>query len=852
MPLSFADRGILLLTMSTRFLRALFSPKALMVWVSLIAILGGLTALGQQLLWTRRMVDILGGTAESASRVLGCFFLGLSLGAACAAWVGSRGIARPWRLLAGIEALIIVCGSGFFLLPPAIDWLWLQMGLEASVGWIGAIIKTLVSVLAVFPPAFLMGWFLPVAAQALRWDASAFGRKGLLLYGINTFGGVVGLVAISLLVLEQMGVMGAFSLLLLLHALCVVLFLCLDAGSGRVPSAQEMSAETNSSAPTTESVTARLLLFIAFFSGFAVLAAEVVALKIILLVAPLSFHAPAIVLTVVILLLAIAAWVAVRIRNCPHALSQSLWLAAVATVIAPFAFYLLAKWSGGLPAADSFTFYWFRLFGLVLLAFGPGFFFAGLVFPLISAAWSRHTRVWQNRSGGHAWGWLLAVNGLGGLLGAEFAYRILLPQAGIYQSMGWIALAYAIVCISCLPALRFGQLKPLARNLNFITVGTIALVAIFLLPKLPTINPYLPVQLLWQRSGADGTVAVVEFQDGDRAILVSNQYFLGSVSGRYSQERQGHLPLLLHPRPISVGFLGVATGMTPAAAVIQQAPQSVEAFEISRSVLSVSERFFADYNQALATQSNVRLVREDARLAMTASSDRYDVIIGDLFLPWGPGEARLFTREHFAAVHDSLRQDGLFAQWLPLYQLSESHLSSIVASMRTAFPEIHFFLGKLTTGDPILALIGWRDGGQPDWQVVRKRVEEERPQLSDPLLRHAAGIRLMYLGNELSLASAPVNTLNNVYLELSASRDRIVGGEKHYLSGAAFMHWLEQQPTVGGFYPSLRLLRWQSEHPDRSQLSDFSRQWIPADILNDESADWRAWPGPVPAGLRLD
>lgn len=824
--------------------------KKLLVWVFLIAVLGGLTALGQQLLWTRRMVDILGGTAESASRVLGCFFLGLSLGAACAAWRGYRKIARPWRILALIEGGIILSGVGFFLLPPGVDWVWSVIGLEAAIGWQGSVIKTLVSLIAILPPAFLMGWFLPIAVQALRWNAKSFSRKGLILYAVNTFGGVIGLMVISLIVLEQFGVRGAFLLLLGLHTLCVVLFIYLDYRSPLICSGQIQRATTTHegiASKATDNLHPRLLLGLAFFSGFAVLAAEVIVMKIVLLVAPLSFHAPAVVLTVVILALALAAWFAAGVNKRSYTLGSCMWLAAITTLLAPFIFYGMAKWTGGLPAADSFVYWWLRLVALTALAFGPGFFFAGFVFPLLSSAWSQSTTIWQTRpDGGHAWGWLLAVSGLGGLLGAEFGYRILLPAAGIYQSLGWIALAYAIVALACAGVFKRQKNAAYLFSGKVITFGLMVCVIVFLLPLLPTVNPHLPATVIWERSGADGTVAVVEFDDGDRAILVSNQYFLGSISGRYSQERQGHLPLLLHPAPNSVGFLGVATGMTPAAAVIQSAPQKVEAFEISRSVLSVSAAFFGEFNQHLETQPHVRLVREDARLAMTASRDRYDVIIGDLFLPWGPGEARLFTREHFLSVRDSLYDGGLFAQWLPLYQLTESHLSSIVESMRSAFPEIHFFIGKLTTGDPILALVAWRNGGAPDWRVVDKRVQQEKSQLSDPLLRHIQGVRMLYLGGELALPSAPVNTLNNMHLELRASRDRIVRGDEPYLNGPYFLAWLEQQPGIPSFNPALQLLRWQNENPGRWELSDFAARWIPDAILGDVNANWAAWPGPIP------
>lgn len=59
-------------------------------FASAIVLASGTLALMHQLLWTRRLVDLLGGSAESSTRVFGCFFLGLSLGAALAAFLASR------------------------------------------------------------------------------------------------------------------------------------------------------------------------------------------------------------------------------------------------------------------------------------------------------------------------------------------------------------------------------------------------------------------------------------------------------------------------------------------------------------------------------------------------------------------------------------------------------------------------------------------------------------------------------------------------------------------------------------------------------------------------------------------
>ena len=51
-----------------------------------LAFLSGAAALSHELLWTRRLIDLLGATEAVTGRVLGLFFLGLSLGG----WLATR------------------------------------------------------------------------------------------------------------------------------------------------------------------------------------------------------------------------------------------------------------------------------------------------------------------------------------------------------------------------------------------------------------------------------------------------------------------------------------------------------------------------------------------------------------------------------------------------------------------------------------------------------------------------------------------------------------------------------------------------------------------------------------------
>lgn len=828
------------------------SPYFLLLLI--LAILGGLTALGHQVLWTRRMVDILGGTAESASRVIACFFLGLALGAAAAAFVGGK-IQRPWRTLAMIEGLILITALPFLFLPSWLDALWQARGLDALASWQGAAIKTLASFVAVFPPAFFMGWFLPVAAKGLFPRPEDFQQKGLWLYGLNTMGGVLGLIFISLWGLQNWGMSGSFYLLLALHVLILGGLLLLDRINPAIIAPPENPVKPLSTAPPDKLEShpqiSTWLLGLSFFSGFAILAFEVISLEILMLVAPLSFHAPAAILIGVIFLLGLAALLAIPLRRGSQYIPFLLVTTGLITLASPFLFYFLAQALNGLPPQPSFAAFWLRLLLLSLLSFGPALLLAGFVFPFLSVAWSQSPAGPAPDLRGNArWGWLLALNGLGGFIGAEMGYRLFMPTMGVYPALGFVGGLYAL--LGLVLWLKGPWQTP--RNLPVAFAGTAALVIFWatftLLPQLPTVNPHLGWKTLWERSGPEGTITVIEGPGVGRGILVSNQYLLGSTGARWEQKRQGHLPLLLHPNPEKVAFLGVATGMTPAAATRQTIPREIVAFEISRSVLTAAGTYFSEENHNLLQNPSARILREDARLGMIATEAKFDLIIGDLFLPWGPGEARLYSYEHFVATRRALRPGGLFAQWFPLHQLTKAHLASIISTADEVFPEKRFFLGGLNTTQPILLLLAG-DALPPFQETVIKRIEQERHHLKDPFLRSLAGVELLALGSELALPAGSRNTLENLYLERRASRDRIViqPGES-YLTGETLLDWLKESPLPNTFQSfSLPLLEHQTLYGPQSHLPRNLRNKIPPQLKEDPANDWSRWDGPPPGSF---
>lgn len=813
-------------------------------WACALAVGSGAAALAHQLLWTRRTVDLLGAGSESAARVFACFFLGLALGSGLGAWIARRA-RRPWLALGVAETGVAALCLPVVFLPVWTSGLWTRLGPGFLENGGAAWVKLALSLLTLTPPAVLMGVFLPVVGRAVFGERRRLERDGLWLYALNTLGGVAGMAAVILWALPALGAMGAMWATLALNATVAAGCFAAHTRFGTPPATQQTAPPA-----TARPMVSPWLILLAFASGFLVLASELAFLQMLLLAAPLSLYAAAGMLMTVILSLGLAAGATPRLlraaggaeRLLPFALGAT----AVATVLAPVAFHTLGRLGLNLFETGGPLMFFLSLAGVSLLVSGPVFLLSGTVLPAVFAAHGEQA----GDERGQGWGWILAANGLGGFLGAECAYRVFMPAWGMHGTLAVCAALYALFAVASTPRGR-------APAAGATALAALAIVILAFVPvsKLPTVNPHVPVRVLHSEAGREGSLAVIESPATGRAMLLQNQYMLGSTSARYEQERLGHLPLLLHPDPRRVAHIGMATGITPSAALRHDGVERIDVVELSRSVARAAGEWFAEFNGGLHGDPRVRLWLEDGRVFAAAHREMFDVLTGDLFLPWGPGEGRLYATEHFAHCRAALREGGIFVQWLPMHQLTRGQFALIRASFGAVFGEHDLFTAGFEPHTPLVALVGHR-GGALDWGTVRARAEAARAVLTDPILRHAEGIALLHLGRPGLPSGLTPNTLNNMRLELDAARRRIGGGQP-YVAGAEWITLRAELINAGGNDG----MAWDGGNPTeageriaRAALSIRSgargprtmRDWLPPTLLYDPGADWRRWPGPDP------
>src|SRR5262249_47996382 len=146
-------------------------------------------------------------------------------------------------------------------------------------------------------------------------------------------------------------------------------------------------------------------------------------------------------------------------------------------------------------------------------------------------------------------------------------------------------------------------------------------------------------------------------------------------------------------------------------------------------------------------------------------------------------------REHFERIRDRLTDDGVFAQWLPLYQLSMREFAVIAHTMLEVFPLVTVWRGDFSASEPIVALVGHRTARPLDLDAVVDNVRRRTGGADYPAARARALALLFYVGNLTAarplVAGAPLNTDDRPVVEYLAPSTpmEVIRGRAEWLTG---------------------------------------------------------------------
>ena len=199
-------------------------------WAVYVAIgLSGATALSSEVIWTRLLSLLFGGTVYTFSLILAVFLFGLGIGSSLGSVIG-RSAARPRMVFGWCQML--VCGAiawAAYMLTQSMPYWPVNPSISSDV-WFNFQLDIVRCMWAVLPAAILWGASFPLALAALATRGQDPARLVGSVYAANTVGAIVGSLAGSLLLVVWLGSQHAQQVLILVSALSGLLVLSTGGG----------------------------------------------------------------------------------------------------------------------------------------------------------------------------------------------------------------------------------------------------------------------------------------------------------------------------------------------------------------------------------------------------------------------------------------------------------------------------------------------------------------------------------------------------------------------------------------------------------------------------------------------
>jgi spermidine synthase/predicted negative regulator of RcsB-dependent stress response len=205
---------------------------------------------------------------------------------------------------------------------------------------------------------------------------------------------------------------------------------------------------------------------------------------------------------------------------------------------------------------------------------------------------------------------------------------------------------------------------------------------------------------------AEGKNASISVRRGNNYVGLRTNGKVDASNGEdmTTQLLLSYLPGFHHQSPEKILVIGYGSGVSAGAATVFPEVERVDCVEIEPAVVEAGP-WFEEINRGSYDHPKVNIIYGDARNYLNISPETYDIIISEPSNPWIAGVGSLFTAEFYELAASALNPDGVFAQWIQLYELSPDDLRMVFAEFQRQFPEVSVW--DMGVGD--LVLLGSRE-----------------------------------------------------------------------------------------------------------------------------------------------
>ena len=652
-----------------------------------IFFISGAAGLIYEIVWTRLLVVIFGGTTNSVVAVVAAFLGGLAIGSFLFGRYADK-VEMPTvllRLYAFLEFGVALTALLSPLLLNAIVPIYAHISDGSEVTFSLLVVKFLLTMLVILVPTILMGATLPVLVSFVTRHTFKFEEQVSMLYAVNTAGGVVGVLVSGLLLIEMFGLYGTlyFGVILNVSAALGALFLrarspVFSVGGGiLVPPASPDSAVNQIAYPYKMLVLGSLGI-----SGFIAIAYQVLWVRMLTPLTGTFTYAVAVIFALYI---------------AGIALGSLLYLILVKRWGQRVLYFAVSEAGIGICAMISvFVMHSFPSLSrhlLTLLVIAPATVCMGVAFPAAVSILKG-----GGKEAGFAVGRAYFYNTIGAIVGGFCASFVLIPFIGSSQSvlllsLGNMGLA-AILFWNDREIMYFGFYR------RVFTAG-LGVLSVFLSYQLLYNGDSLYEHVTQSRinhlryAGAefdfreDNITSVFAFRDrqsGQSGLFVNGIETAGKVM---ETKLMAHVPYAIHPNPTDMLIIGFGVGTTFRSSL--QDGMYTDVVELSPTVPRMFHFFYEDAVDVLRNP-NGRVIINDGRNYTALTDKKYDIVVIDPPPPFNAtGTTVLYSKEFYQDISRILRPGAIVSQWL----FGGTRLDDIGMAARSftdTFPHVRVFV----------------------------------------------------------------------------------------------------------------------------------------------------------------
>jgi spermidine synthase len=680
---------------------------------AILFIVSGAAGLIYQIVWFKYLGLFLGNTTHAQMIVLATFLGGLAAGNYV---IGKRADAlrNPIRFYSFLEIGIGLYCLLYPMLSVGLGELFLRTAGNYSIdstSFLFYFFRFLLAALLLFIPTFAMGGTLPSLSKFFVDDLKFARRDTAVLYFLNSFGAVIGVLFAGFFLIKQFGLPAT------IYATAAVnLFIGLIGffASLKYKPDETLNEVFLNSSNQKETEISRATLFLvlttAGSSGLAALLYEMVWVRLLVNILGSSTYAFSLMLMAFISGITIGSFLVSlkfirkfdKVKLVIFCQSMiALGTMAVLPLYERLPYYLWKISSYFVRNESTFPIFLTLQFFICFVMLITPTIFMGMSLPIIVEIFSA-----SQKKIGISIGKVFSINTLGTVLGALLSGLFFIPTFGIKHTFE-IGIAINIG-MALLLLLSYHKIKFVFKTVFPVMAVIVFFVFVLLIPSWNTNlmvsgifrnfsstppqsysdfqKQYSGRKILYYKEGIGANVGVAELDDSlhTKVLIINGKPDASSTGDMNTQVLLGQIPMMLHPNAKNIFVVGFGSGVT-IGSVLSHEINKVTCAEISPEVIEAGYLFKPENGNCLADK-RLNVVVEDALTYLKLAKNKFDVIISEPSNPWIAGIGNLFSKEYFERCKTKLTGNGLMVQWFHTYELSDDIMKLILHTFQVVFP----------------------------------------------------------------------------------------------------------------------------------------------------------------------